>query len=570
MLSPRVEATATSDEARDSASVERRARMKASALITTGLVALVLSLSVSRGVAQSPAPADYAVEEKSVATLEADLASGRVTSESLVRAYLARIEAIDTSGPALHSIIALNSHALADARARDAERRAGTVRGPLHGIPILIKDNIESADGTATTAGSDALAENVAVRNAPVVRRLLAAGAIVLGKTNLSEWANIRSSYSISGWSSRGGLVKNPYALDRNACGSSSGTGAAIAASLAAVGVGTETDGSVTCPASTSGLVGLKPTVGLVSRTRIVPISHSQDTAGPMGRSVADVALMLDAMAGSDPADPATKDADRHKGGYWAALRGATLRGKRLGVLRFATGFSPAVDAIFERALGVLRARGARIVELKTYRPSPAIGDAETTVLMTELKVDLDAYLASTPATVRTRTLAGVIAFDRSHPRELALFGQDFFEGAEATKGLGTRAYRNARRRSRALSGPLGIDKLLADNKLDALVAPSYGPGWRTDVVDGDHYSGVVASLPAIAGYPHLTVPMGYVRSLPVGLSFVAGAWTEAKLLALGAAYERAAHARHAPTYAPSIESLPAVRALLEPETSRR
>ncbi len=544
--------------------------MKASLRLGALTLIVVLTFSATRSVAQiAPDATAYPVAEKSVAALQADLTSGNVTSEALVRAYLARIAAIDASGPTLRSVIALNAHATADARARDAERRAGKVRGPLHGIPILIKDNIESSDGTATTAGSDALARNYAVRDAPVVRRLRAAGAIVLGKTNLSEWANIRSSHSISGWSSVGGLVKNPYALDRNACGSSSGTGAAIAASLAAVGVGTETDGSVTCPASTNGLVGLKPTVGLVSRARIVPISHSQDTAGPMGRSVADVATLLDAMAGSDPADSATKAADFHKSHYASALLGATLAGKRLGVLRYATGSSPALDAVFARALVVLRAHGARIVELKAFRPAAALADAETTILMTELKVDLGAYLATTPRSVRTRSLADVIAFNNAHPRELGLFGEDFFEHAEATAGLGSSAYQKARKIAQSLAGPRGIDRLIAGKKLDALVAPSYGPGWRTDVVAGDNSSGAVASLPAVAGYPHLTVPMGYVRSMPVGISFIAGAWTEARLLALGAAYERAARARHAPTYAPSIESLPAIHTLLEPPTKR-
>ncbi|GAC1310801.1 MAG: amidase [Vulcanimicrobiaceae bacterium] len=533
-------------------------------------VTFISIVAAGRSGAETASPsAGYAVEEKSVAALQSDLAAGNVTSEALVRAYLARIAALDASGPTLRSVIALNPHALSDARALDSERGSGKIRGPLHGIPILLKDNIEASDGTATTAGSDALAANVAVHDAPVVRRLRAAGAIVLGKTNLSEWANIRSSHSISGWSSVGGLVKNPYALDRNACGSSSGTGAAIAASLAAVGVGTETDGSVTCPASTNGLVGLKPTVGLVSRARIVPISHSQDTAGPMGRSVNDVATLLDAMAGSDPADSATRSADARKGRYQRALRGATLAGKRLGVLRYATGSSPALDAVFARALAVLRAHGARIVELTAYKPSPALGDAETTVLMTELKVDLDAYLASTPRTVKTRSLADVIAFDRTHPRETALFGQDFFQKAQKTTGLQASAYVKARRLARTLTGPRGIDKLIAGTKLDALIAPSYGPGWRTDVVDGDNSSGAVSSLPAVAGYPHLTVPMGYVTSMPVGISFIAGAWTEARLLALGAAYERAAHARHAPTYAQSVERTPAIRTLLDPAPQR-
>ena len=530
---------------------------------------LVASLLVSSFAAPGSAPAQetpYTVEEKSVAQLQADLRSGRVSAEELVRLYLARIEAVDASGPALRSVIALNPHALDDARRSDAERKAGKLRGPLHGIPVLIKDNIETDDGTATTAGSLALAANVTLRDAPVVARLKAAGAIIIGKTNLSEWANIRSSHSISGWSGIGGLVKNPYALDRSACGSSSGTGAAIAASLAAVGVGTETDGSVVCPSSINGLVGLKPTLGLVSRTHVVPISHSQDTPGPMGRSVADVAALLTAMAGSDPADAATNPADAHKRDYSEALAGATLRGKRLGVLRFATGNLAAVDALFDKAIATLKAQGAVIVELKKYKPNPKMGDLEFAVLMTELKADLNAYLATTPPTVKTRTLAEVIAFNKATPRELALFDQDLFEQAQRTKGLTTAAYRKARATSLRLAGAEGIDKLMTDNKLDALIAPGDGPGSRIDVVTGDHFVGGVSSLPAIAGYPHLTVPMGYVDGLPIGLNFVGRAWSEDHLLALGFAYEQTTHARHAPTYEPSVETTERFSHLFAPD----
>lgn len=530
---------------------------------------LVASLLVSnfagsaKAVAQEP---PYSVEEKSVAQLQADLHSGRVTAEELVRLYLARIQAIDASGPALRSVIALNPHALDDARRSDAERKAGKVRGPLHGIPVLIKDNIETDDGTATTAGSLALAANVTNRDAPVVHRLKLAGAIVLGKTNLSEWANIRSSHSISGWSAIGGLVKNPYALDRSACGSSSGTGAAIAASLAAVGVGTETDGSVVCPSSINGLVGLKPTLGLVSRTHVVPISHSQDTPGPMGRSVADVAALLTAMVGSDPADPATKPADKHKRDYSEALAGATLRGKRLGVLRFATGNLPAIDALFDKAVATLKAQGAVIVELEKYKPNPKMGDLEFAVLMTELKADLNAYLATTPPSVKTRTLADVIAFNKATPRELALFDQDLFERAQRTKGLTAAAYQKARATSLRMAGAEGIDKLMSENQLDALVAPGDGPASRIDVVTGDHIISGIASLPAVAGYPHLTVPMGYVDGLPIGLNFMGRAWSEGNLLALGYAYERATHARHAPTYEPSVETTEDILRSLAPE----
>ena len=498
----------------------------------------------------------YDVVEKSIGELAADLAAGKVTSEQLVEAYVARIEAIDRAGPTLRSVISLNPHALADARRSDAERRAGRVIGPLHGVPILIKDNIESADGAATTAGSLALTANVTGRDAPLVRRLRGAGAIILGKTNLSEWANIRSAASISGWSAVGGLTKNPYALDRNACGSSSGAGAAIAASLAAAGVGTETDGSITCPASLNGLVGLKPTVGLVSRTHIVPISHSQDTAGPMTRSVEDAAILLTAMAGSDPADAATAEADAHKSDYVAALSHASLNGQRLGVLGYAS-LSPRVNAVFADAVSKLKAAGAAVIEIDDFKPPEGLSQLEQTVLLTELKADLNAYLASTPAAVKARTLADLIAFNQATPRELVLFGQDLFEQAEATKGLNDTAYVKARAESLRAAGPDGIDKLIAAHRLDALIAPSYGPAWRIDVAAGDRGSGRSSTLAAIAGYPHLTVPMGEVRGLPVGLSFIGPAWSEAKLLALGYAFEQATHARKPPTYAPSLEETP-------------
>ncbi|MGP6156669.1 MAG: amidase [Vulcanimicrobiaceae bacterium] len=536
-------------------------------VVVASVLAFCTTLACAAGVVSKEAALlSYSVEEKSVAELHADLVVGKVTSQELVRAYLARIAALDQAGPRLYSVIALNPHALDDARKADADRHAGEAHGPMFGIPVLVKDNIESDDGTATTAGSEALALNVTQRDAPVVRRLKEAGAIILGKTNLSEWANLRSSHSISGWSAVGGLVKNPYVLDRNTSGSSSGTGAAIAASLATVGVGTETDGSVVSPSSLNGLVGLKPTVGLVSRTHVVPISHSQDTPGPMGRSVADVAALLTAMAGSDPADPATREADAHRRDYLAGLDAASLKGKRLGVLRFATGALPSVDALFDRAVAELRANGAEIVELKKYKPAPGLGDAEFLVLVTELKVDLNKYLASTPAAVKTRTLAELIDFNRTHAsRELSLFDQDLFERAEKTKGLDDPAYVKARTSSKRSAGAEGIDKLITENRLDALIAPSDGPAWRVDVLTGDHVNGGSSTLPAVAGYPHLTVPMGQIDGLPVGISFIGQAWTEPHLLALGAAYERASHHRRAPTFIPSLEQAPAIMKLLEP-----
>jgi len=545
-------------------------RARTAGTISAFFVAAFASTLAAAQTASGGATGGYSVVEKPVATLEADLVAGRVTAEALTDAYLARIAALDSAGPTLQSIIALNPHALDDARRSDRERAAGKKPGALEGIPVLVKDNIESADGTATTAGSDALRGNLARRDAPLVARLRAAGAIVLGKTNLSEWANFRSTSSISGWSSVGGLVKNPYALDRSTCGSSSGTGAAIAASLAAVGVGTETDGSVTCPSSIDGLVGLKPTLGLVSRTGVVPISQHQDTPGPMGRSVADVAALLNVLAGSDPKDPATAPADAHKRDYLAATGGGSLAGKRLGVLRYAaSAASPAVNVVFDRALAVLRAHGVTIVELSGFKPNAALGDAEFMVLLTDFKTEINAYLAAAPPTVRTRSLADLIAFDRSDPRELGLFGQEIFEKAEATKGPSDPKYLAALRTCRRFAGPEGIDRLMRTNRLDALIAPSYSPASRIDVVDGDEISGSVASLAAVAGYPHLTVPMGAVRGLPVGLSLVGRAWSEASLLALGAAYERASHARRPPQYLPSVEGGPALSRLLAPETPR-
>ena len=503
------------------------------------------------------AAASYDVTEKSIPQLQVDLAAGRVTSEELVRAYLDRIAKIDRGGPALHAVLALNPRALDDARALDAERRANGPRGPLHGIPILVKDNIETADPVATTAGSLALVDNVTNRDAPVVARLRAAGVIVLGKANLSEWANIRSSHSISGWSAIGGLVKNPHVLDRSACGSSSGSGSAVAASLSAAALGSETDGSLVCPGSINGVVALKPTVGLLSRSHIIPISHSQDTAGPMTRDVMDAALLLTAMAGSDPADAATADADAHKADYAAALASATLRGKRLGYIAPPPDAAPSdTDRVFLKALDVLRAQGAEVIAIQDGPPPPSdIGDAELTVLEFELKHDMNAYLASLLPGGKMKTLADLIAFNTATPRELALFGQDLFEAAQVKGDLADPAYLKAAKTLREFSRGR-LDHLLGDNKLDALIRATDDASFRIDIAKGDIDTGGSSSfLPATAGYPHLTVPMGMVRGLPVGLSFMGPAWSEASLLQLGYAYEQAAQARVAPAYLPSLES---------------
>ncbi len=507
----------------------------------------------------------YDVVEAPIADLAAAMAAGEATSETLVEAYRARIAQIDRAGPALRSVIALNPNAPDEARGMDAERRAGRLRGPLHGVPLLIKDNIETADGTATTAGSLALKDNVTGRDAPLVRRLRDAGAVILGKTNLSEWANIRSGHSLSGWSAVGGLVRNPYALDRSAGGSSSGTGSAIAASLAAAGVGTETDGSVTCPSSFAGLVGLKPTVGLVSRTHVVPISMSQDTPGPMARSVADAAILLTAMAGSDPADGATAEADARRADYLAALESASLAGKRLGVLTYCARLAPSVDAVFAGAVATLRAAGAEVVDIEGFEPPSDFSKDEMTVLLTELKAGLNAYLATTPPQVACRSLADVIAFNRADPRELGLFGQELFEQAQASAGLADPAYLKARADGLQMAGADGLARLIADHRLDALIAPSYGPAWRVDTALGDHGWGGASRLPAIAGYPHLTVPMGFTRGLPLGLSFIGLPWTEAALLSLGHAFEQVAKARRPPTYMGSLEAEPAFEAAAAP-----
>jgi amidase len=480
------------------------------------------------------------------------------SAETRTREALQRIEALN---PRVNAVLAVDPTALDQARALDRNRRA---RGPLFGMPILIKDNIETAGPLPTTAGSLALADNVTDRDAPLVARLRAAGAVIVGKTNLSEWANIRSNNSISGWSALGGQVRNPHALNRNPCGSSSGSGAAVAAGMVPAAIGTETDGSITCPAAINGIVGFKPTVGLVSRTHVVPISHSQDTPGPMTRTVRDAALVLGAIAGSDPADPATAEADAHRADYAAALRPDALRGVRIGVMRFAAGFG--TDAALEEALGVLRAQGATLVDIAEFQGRGEIGRNELNVLLTELKVDLNAYLATLPPAVRTRTLAGLIAFNRAHAdEELALFGQELFERAEATAGLDD-AYRTARETSLRMAGAEGIDKLLRDNNVIALIGPTMPPAWPIDAVNGDQISGGGAgALAAVAGYPHLTVPMGEVRGLPVGLSFIGAKWDDARILSLGYAYEQASHRRVEPRFLPSIEESPEVAPHLLP-----
>lgn len=495
-------------------------------------------------------PTALKVGEKSIEELQAMLAKGELTSEQLVQGYLERIRMLDRAGPSLRSVIAINPQAIEQAKKADRDRRLRIARGPLFGIPVLIKDNIETAEN-ATTAGSLALKDNRTGRDAPLVARLRAAGAIILGKTNLSEWANIRDNDSMSGWSAVGGLVRNPYALDRTACGSSSGTGSAIAASLGAVGVGTETDGSVVCPSSINGLVGLKPTLGAISRTHVVPISHSQDTPGPMARSVKDAAALFSGMIGTDPADAATKEADAKREALTPDWTKASLKGVKLAVLRPQMG--AALAAQFDAQLAILKAQGAELIPVE--RPATeGLGEAEFNVLLMELKSDLAAYLATTPDSVKIRTLADAIAFNKANAdTELRYFAQSTFEAAEATGGTADPKYAEARAKSLKLASE-AIDTMLAKAGAAAIVTPSYGMAWLSDPVYGDQFAGPSASqLPAVSGYPHLTVPMGLVKGLPAGLSFIGAKWTDARLLELGYAYEQASKARVAPTYPATV-----------------
>jgi amidase len=513
---------------------------------TTGLVALAMVLA-------SPAGAQTRswVTEASVDELQAAMASGKSSSVAITQAYLARIAAMDRRGPTLRSVIAVSPHAIRQAQESDARRKAGKLIGPLDGVPVLIKDNIETRD-QPTTAGSLALAANDTKRDAPVVALLRAQGAVILGKTNLSEWANIRSNNSMSGWSAVGGLVRNPYALDRSSCGSSSGSGAAVAASFAPVAVGTETDGSVVCPSAMNGLAGLKPTLGLVSRTHVVPISHSQDTPGPMARSVKDVAILFSGMIGDDAADPATKSADKYRRDYAAGLSAEALKGVRIGYWK--PEMADDLAARFDKALDELRAAGATLVEVKMPKLE-GLGDAESVVLYTELKVDMDLYLANTPASVKTRSFDQVIAFNEANKAaEMPFFGQETFTKAQKTKGLSDPEYTQARAKSLRLAGIEGIDWMLKQADAKILVTPTYGTPWLSDPAHGDQFVGPSASeLPAVSGYPHLTVPMGLVNGLPAGLSFIGTAYSDGLLLNAGYAYEQATHARVAPKYLPTI-----------------
>jgi amidase len=526
---------------------------------------VLLALSFTLVSAQAPAgrpatPPAFDLEEATIADLQQRMQSGRETARSLVEKYLARIDAIDRSGPSLRSVLEVNPDALAIADRLDAERKIRGPRGPLHGIPILLKDNIATADRMMTTAGSLALAGAIPPKDAFIVNRLREAGAVILGKTNLSEWANFRSTHSTSGWSGRGGLTKNPYALDRNPSGSSSGSGAAVAANLSAAAVGTETDGSIVSPSNNNGLVGIKPTLGLLSRSGIVPIAHSQDTAGPMARTVADAAALLGAMGGADADDPATKDSDRlGRRDYAGALDANGLKGARIGVVRNRLfGYSPAADRIADAAIAEMKKQGAVIVDPANIATLGKFDDTENDVLQFEFKADLNKYLAWLGPAAPVQSLKDIIAFNDAHKdREMPYFDQEIMRQAEKRGPLTSATYKAALAKNHLMSRALGIDAVMRKYKLDALVAPTGGPAWMTDLVNGDGGTAGAAApstVTSVAGYPHITVPAGFFHGLPVGVSLFGRAWSEPTLITLAYAYEQATKRRHPPTFATTAD----------------
>ena len=500
-------------------------------------------------------PREFELDERTIDDLQQGIQSGKYSSRNLTEMYLQRIQDIDKAGPAINSVIEVNPDALEIAEARDRERRETGGRGALHGIPILIKDNIDTSDKMNTTAGSLALLGSTPPRDAFVVTQLRKAGAVILGKTNLSEWANIRSSHSTSGWSGRGGLTRNPYALDRNPCGSSSGTGAAVSANLCAAGVGTETDGSVVCPSSANGLAGMKPTVGLVSRTGVIPISHTQDTPGPMARTVRDVAILLSAMAGADSEDKATgASAGNIQPDYTKFLDPNGLKGARLGIVRKYFGFNDAVDQLMGKLIPDLKSAGAEIVDPADIPTLGKFDETELTVFYYELKADLAAYFARLGDAAPVKSLKDVIDFnEKNKTKEMPYFGQDLFLKSVEKGPLTTKEYLDALANNRKLTRADGIDFVMNKFKLDALVAPTGGPAWLTDLINGDHASGGSSNAAAVAGYPNINVTAGYLYGLPVGISFFGRAWSEPTLLKIAYAFEQLTKARQKPMFLPSI-----------------
>jgi amidase len=538
-------------------SPQRRRFLQTSAL--AGVSAAVLpALAGAREVVPSAAtPGEvkpFELDEITIADLQSGMASGKFSARSITEKYLARIEEIDKQGPALNSVLEVNPEALAIADALDKERKEQHVRGPMHGVPVLIKDNIDTADRMHTTAGSLALLGSKPTKDSFVAQKLRDSGAVILGKTNLSEWANIRSSHSSSGWSGRGGQTNNPYALDRNPCGSSSGSGAAAAASLCAVAVGTETDGSVVCPASANGIVGIKPTLGLISRSGIIPIAHSQDTAGPMARSVRDAAILLGALAGVDPRDSATSASEgKVAADYTKFLDPNGLRGARIGVARKYFGSNDAQDQLMNTLIDAMKRQGAEIVDPADLPTHGKFDDTEFLVLQYELKADLNTYLAGRPGA--PGSLKDVIDFnDDNRDKEMPYFGQDIFIKAEAKGPLTSKEYTDALEANHRLSRKEGIDAVMDQSHLDAIMAPTAGPAWLTDFANGDHAVGGSSNAAAVAGYPDITVPAGFVFGLPVGISFFGRAWSEPTLLKIAYGFEQTIQARRPPRFLPTLK----------------
>jgi amidase len=537
-------------------SLQRRYFLQISALAGVS-VTISPTLADARDVAcpaQPPEIKRFELDEITIADLQAGMASGKFSARSITEKYLARIEEIDKHGPTINSVIEINPDALAIADALDKERKAQHVRGPMHGIPVLIKDNIDTADRMQTTAGSLALLGSKPARDSFVAQKLREAGAVILGKTNLSEWANIRSSHSSSGWSARGGQTLNPYVLDRNPCGSSSGSGAATAASLCAVAVGSETDGSVVCPASASGLVGIKPTLGLISRCGIIPIAHSQDTAGPMARTVRDAAVLLSALAGVDPRDSATAASEgKSSTDYTKFLDPHGLRGARIGVARKYFGGNDAQDQLMNDLIDAMKRQGAEIIDPADLPTHGKFDKTELVVLLYELKADLNAYLAARPGA--PASLKDIIEFNESNrDKEMPYFGQDLFIKAEAKGPLSDKEYTDALEANHRLSRQEGIDAVMDQFHLDAIVAPTAGPAWLTDLVDGDHDLGGSSNAAAVAGYPDIAVPAGFVSGLPVGISFFGRAWSEPTLLKIAYSFEQTIQARRPPRFLPTLK----------------
>jgi amidase len=541
-------------------SIDRRTFIRNSAVlgVAAGAASFPAGAAASTPVsAGADAPGPFELDELTVADLQKRMQSGQDTAKSLVQKYLGRIERLDTRDPALRYMIEINPEALAIAEALDVERRKTGPRGSLHGVPVLIKDNIGTADRMTTTAGSLALEGSIPAKDSFVAARLREAGAVILGKTNLSEWANFRSTRSSSGWSARGGQAKNPYALDRNPSGSSSGTGGAVAANYGAVGLGSETDGSVTSPSNNCCLVGIKPTVGLVSRSGVVPISHTQDTVGPMTRTVTDAAILLGAIAGPDADDPVTKNAlVRGHRDYTTFLDAAGLKGARIGIPRKGFfGYNPHSDKIAEDAIAIMKRLGAVIVDPVELPDDNELGKAEYEVLLYEFKADLNAYLAGLGPSARIKSLQDAIDFnERNRAREMPYFGQEIFIEAQAKGPLTEKAYLDALATCERLSRTEGIDAAMDKLTLDALVAPTSAPPSLTDLVNGDYGSGSATTFPAVAGYPHITVPGGFVFGLPVGVSFFGRGWSEPVLLKLAYAFEQATRHRRPPAFLPTTE----------------